>query len=92
MLAKETAGLGIEIVAVEPGDMRTDWSAMASEQRTELFEEYRASVGAMLTQLQEYFGNEIGDMGKVADVVVGLTKRRNLPAPRGRARRRSPRT
>ncbi len=79
VLAKETAAFGVNVIAVEPGGMRTDWGAIASQQRVELLDEYRPSIGTMLTHLKDYFGNEIGDPRKVAKIVVDLSTRRDLP-------------
>ena len=79
VLAKETAAFGVNAIAIEPGGMRTDWSAVASGQQIELFEEYQPSVGAMLTRLKDYSGTEVGDPRKVADVIVDLASRQNLP-------------
>ena len=79
VLAKETAAFGVNAIAIEPGGMRTDWSAVASGQQIELFEEYQPSVGAMLSRLKDYSGTEVGDPRKVADVIVDLASRQNLP-------------
>ena len=79
VLAKETAAFGVKLIAIEPGGMRTDWGAVASEERTELLADYQPSVGAMLAHLKDYFGNEIGDPRKVAEVIVALTRRLDLP-------------
>lgn len=80
VLAKETSAFGIKVIALEPGGMRTDWGTIASEQRVELLKEYEPSVGALLKYLESYFGSEIGDPRKVADVVVDLVGRDDLPA------------
>lgn len=79
VLCKETAAFGVNAIAIEPGGMRTDWSAVASGQQIELFDEYQPSVGAMLTRLKDYSGTEVGDPRKVADVIVDLASQQNLP-------------
>ncbi|HEX7816289.1 SDR family NAD(P)-dependent oxidoreductase [Dyella sp.] len=79
VLAKETAGFGVKVVAVEPGGMRTDWGYNARGNAPELLPEYQASVGAIQQLLQHYVGHEIGDPAKVAQVIVDLTRRESVP-------------
>jgi len=80
VLAKETAPLGIKIVAVEPGGMRTDWGEIARGQAPDMMPDYEPSVGAVLGLLRNYVGHEIGDPAKIARIVLDLTERDSLPA------------
>lgn len=79
VLAREAASFGVKVIAVEPGGMRTDWGINASQSRVDLLYDYQPSVGAMLDQVKGYFGNEIGDPLKIADVIVDLAGRDQLP-------------
>jgi NAD(P)-dependent dehydrogenase (short-subunit alcohol dehydrogenase family) len=80
VLAKEVAGFGIKVVAVEPGGMRTDWGHVARGNVPALLPDYEASMRAMLEMLKGYAGHEIGDPAKVAQVVVDLAGRDKVPA------------
>lgn len=80
VLAKETAPLGIKIVAVEPGGMRTDWGEIARGHAPEVMEDYEPSVGAILGLLKNYVGHEIGDPAKIARIILDLAGRDSLPA------------
>jgi NAD(P)-dependent dehydrogenase (short-subunit alcohol dehydrogenase family) len=80
VLAQEAASFGVNVIALEPGGMRTDWGFIAKGQNTVLLEDYRPSVGMMLDLIEKYAGNEVGDPKKIAGVVVDLTKHDTLPA------------
>ncbi len=80
VLAGEAAPFGVKVVAVEPGGMRTDWAAIAGGTAPDLLPDYEPSVGAILGMLKAYAGNEIGDPEKIAEVIVDLTNRDQVPA------------
>ncbi|WP_336800598.1 oxidoreductase [Kaistia sp. MMO-174] len=80
VLAKEVAGFGVKVVAVEPGGMRTDWGFVARGNTPPLLPDYEAGVGAMLALLKGYIGHEVGDPAKVAKVVIDLAGRDKVPA------------
>jgi len=78
-VAQEVAGLGVQMVAVEPGSMPTGWAPKALDSATALLPEYEASVGRMLAMLGGLPGNEVGDLARYADVIFGLSRMAQLP-------------
>jgi len=80
ILAKETAGFGVRAIAVEPGGIRTDWGTGATEDDTPIPAEYDGSVGLAHRRLATYTGNEVGDPARIAQVIVDLSRRDDLPA------------
>jgi NAD(P)-dependent dehydrogenase (short-subunit alcohol dehydrogenase family) len=80
VLAGEVAPFGVKVVAVEPGGMRTDWAAIAGGAVPDLLPDYEPSVGAILGMFKAYAGSEIGDPEKIAQVIVDLTNRDQVPA------------
>ncbi|MEQ5842642.1 oxidoreductase [Paraburkholderia acidicola] len=78
-IAREVTPLGIKVVALEPGGMRTDWASVASSQIPQILPDYEPSVGALLQLLKTHSGNQAGDPGRVAQVVLGIAGHENPP-------------
>src|SRR5882672_10537825 len=79
-LAQELSPFGVKVCALEPGGMRTNWGARANQDTPELFPDYEASVGAVAKALKSYWGKEVSDPVKVAQVVLRLAAGDSLPA------------
>ena len=79
-LAQELAPFGVKVCALEPGGMRTNWGVRANQDMPELFPDYEPSVGAVAKALKSYWGHEISDPIKVAQVVLRLADSDRLPA------------
>src|SRR3989441_13257914 len=79
-LAQELAPFGVKVCALEPGGMRTNWGVRANQDMPELFPDYEPSVGAVAKALKSYWGQEISDPIKVAQVVLRLADSDHLPA------------
>ena len=79
-LAQEVAPFGVKVCALEPGGMRTNWGVRANEQTPVLLPEYEPSVGAVIKALESYWGNEISDPAKVAQLILRLAASERLPA------------
>jgi NAD(P)-dependent dehydrogenase (short-subunit alcohol dehydrogenase family) len=78
-VAKEVAGFGVNIIAVEPGSMPTNWATLASKNAPKLMPDYEPSVGHLLAMTQGLAGNEIGDLNKYAKVIFDLSRMDALP-------------
>src|SRR5947207_57010 len=79
-LAQELSPFGVSVCALEPGGMRTNWGARANQDTPELLPEYEPSVGAIAKALKSYWGKEVSDPVKVAQVVLHLAASDRLPA------------
>jgi NAD(P)-dependent dehydrogenase (short-subunit alcohol dehydrogenase family) len=79
-LAQEVAPFGVKMCALEPGGMRTNWGVRANKETPVLLPEYEPSVGAVVKALSSYWGNEISDPAKVAQLILRLADGNNLPA------------
>jgi len=79
-LAAECSPFGVQVTALEPGGMRTNWGKRAYGAPVELLPEYEASVGEKIEALKDYWGNETGDPDKVAEVVVKVSEAHHLPS------------
>lgn len=79
-LAQEVAPFGVTVCALEPGGMRTNWGVRANKETPVLLPEYEPSVGAVVKALASYWGNEISDPAKVAQLILRLADSNNLPA------------
>jgi NAD(P)-dependent dehydrogenase (short-subunit alcohol dehydrogenase family) len=79
-LAQEVAPFGVKVCALEPGGMRTNWGARANKDTPDLLPDYEPSVGAVAKALQSYWGKEISDPAKVAQVILRLAASDSLPA------------
>ena len=79
-LAQEVAPFGIKVCALEPGGMRTNWGVRANKETPVLLPEYEPSVGVVIKALASYWGNEISDPAKVAQLILRLAGRDQLPA------------
>jgi NAD(P)-dependent dehydrogenase (short-subunit alcohol dehydrogenase family) len=79
-LAQETAAFGVQICAIEPGGIRTNWGKRASADLPEVLEGYEESVGKTLQTLSHYWGQENSDPKLIAEVIVKLSDEENLPA------------
>ena len=79
-LAQEVAPFGVEVCALEPDGMRTNWGARASKETPDLLPDYKPSVGAVAKALKPLWGQENSDPAKVAQVVLRLAASDRLPA------------
>jgi NAD(P)-dependent dehydrogenase (short-subunit alcohol dehydrogenase family) len=79
-LAQEVAPFGVKMCALEPGGMRTNWGVRANKETPVLLPEYEPSVGTVVKALASYWGNEISDPAKVAQLILRLADSNNLPA------------
>jgi NAD(P)-dependent dehydrogenase (short-subunit alcohol dehydrogenase family) len=79
-LAKEVAPFGVKVCALEPGGMRTNWGNRANQNTPELLPDYEPSVGAAVSALKSYWGNEVSDPEKVAQVILRLASSEHLPS------------
>jgi NAD(P)-dependent dehydrogenase (short-subunit alcohol dehydrogenase family) len=79
-LAQEVAPFGVKVCALEPGGMRTNWGARANKETPVLLQDYEQSVGAVIKALASYWGNEISDPAKVAQLILRLAASDHLPA------------
>src|ERR1700751_3044176 len=79
-LAQEVAHFGVKVCALEPGGMRTNWGARANKDTPSLLPDYEPSVGVMIKALASYWGNEMSDPVKVAQLILRLAASERLPA------------
>jgi len=79
-LAQEVAPFGVKVCALEPGGMRTNWGTRANKDTPDLLPDYEPSVGAAIKALASYWGNEMSDPAKVAQLVLRLADSEHLPA------------
>ncbi len=79
-VAQEVAPFGVTVCALEPGGMRTNWGARANKDTPDLLPDYEASVGAVIKALASYWGNEMSDPAKVAQLILRLADTDQLPA------------
>ncbi len=79
-LAQEVAPFGVKVCALEPGGMRTNWGARANQDMPELLPDYESSVGEFAKAVKSYWGQEISDPTKVAQVILRLASSETLPA------------
>ena len=79
VLAMEAAAFGVKVIAVEPGGMRTNWGQVARGSVPAIMPDYEPSVGAITNLLKAYVGKEFGNPGKVAQVILDLANRTDLP-------------
>jgi NAD(P)-dependent dehydrogenase (short-subunit alcohol dehydrogenase family) len=79
-LAKEVAPFGVQVCALEPGGMRTNWGVRANKQMPNLLPEYEPSVGAIAEMLKPLWGQENSDPTKVAQVILRLAASETLPS------------
>jgi NAD(P)-dependent dehydrogenase (short-subunit alcohol dehydrogenase family) len=80
VLAQEVALLGIKVVSVEPGGIRTGWGEIARGHMPELLPDYKPTVGAVNEVLAGRIGNETGDPDKIAQVILRLAAHDSPPA------------
>lgn len=79
-IALEVASFGVRVCALEPGGMRTNWGNRANAEVPVLLPEYEPSVGALVKSLETYWGHEASDPAKVAQVILQLARKEQLPA------------
>ena len=79
-IAAELAPFGVKVCALEPGGMRTNWGKRARAGIPELIPDYEPSVGTFIKMLQGHWGYEMSAPAKVAQVILQLASKEQLPA------------
>jgi NAD(P)-dependent dehydrogenase (short-subunit alcohol dehydrogenase family) len=79
-VALEVASFGVKVCTLEPGGMRTNWGNRAVADVPILLAEYEPSVGALVRTLATYWGHETSDPAKVAQVILHLATKEQLPS------------
>jgi NAD(P)-dependent dehydrogenase (short-subunit alcohol dehydrogenase family) len=78
-IAQEVAAFGVKVCAIEPGGMRTNYGNRATTNIPTLLPEYESSVGVLIKTLEAYWGHETSDPAKVAQVILQLATKEELP-------------
>jgi NAD(P)-dependent dehydrogenase (short-subunit alcohol dehydrogenase family) len=73
-LAKEVAPFGIHVTAIEPGAIRTDWSARSMKEARQPIEAYADTVGARKALIKLAGSKFPGDPRRVADAVLMVSE------------------
>ncbi|MFL6062009.1 MAG: oxidoreductase [Marmoricola sp.] len=72
-LAKEVAGFGIRVTAIEPGAFRTDWAKRSMHESSAPLEAYAEDVGVRKDLIKQFADHLPGDPRKVAAAVLTVT-------------------
>ena len=78
-LAMEVAPFGVKVCTLEPGGIRTNWARRARGNPPQLLPEYEVSVGSILKLLTQIEGRQEGDPRKIAEAILKLTARDDVP-------------
>ena len=78
-LAQEVAPLGIRVILVEPGGLRTDFAGRSSAHAAKTIVDYETTVGACKRILAEHAGHEAGDPRKAAQAVLTVVAAESPP-------------
>src|SRR3979490_944106 len=70
---------GVKVCTLEPGGIRTNWARRAGQNAPKLLPDYEASVGSFLKILRGLEGRLEGDPRKIADVIVQLANKAEVP-------------
>lgn len=79
-LGKEVAPLGIDVVTIQPGAFRTDWSGRSMQRSEHRIADYAESVGARLDMIAAIDGRQPGDPARAAQVFIDLATMDDPPA------------
>lgn len=79
-LTKEVAPLGIQVVSVQPGAFRTDWSGRSMKRSPYRIADYADAVGKRLDMIAEIDGKQPGDPRRGAEVFLDLATMADPPA------------
>jgi NAD(P)-dependent dehydrogenase (short-subunit alcohol dehydrogenase family) len=79
-IAQEVTPFGVTVCAVEPGGMRTNFGNRAMAGTLTLLPEYEPSIGAFIKMVKDHWGHETSDPAKVAQVILQLASKEQLPA------------
>ncbi|MBK6738045.1 MAG: SDR family NAD(P)-dependent oxidoreductase [Haliea sp.] len=79
-LGKEVAPLGIQVVSIQPGAFRTDWSGRSMQRSGERIADYAESVGSRLDMIAAIDGQQPGDPVRAARIFVDLATMDDPPA------------
>lgn len=71
-LTKELAPLNIQVVSIQPGAFRTDWSGRSMKRSPRRMPEYADTVGARLDMIAAMDGNQSGDPERAAGLFLRL--------------------
>ena len=77
-LAKEVAGFGIHVTAVEPGSFRTDWAGRSMVRTERAIADYDALFDPIRSAREAKSGKQLGDPAKAAQALLQLIE---LPDP-----------
>ena len=69
-LAQEVAELGVKVINVEPGGMRTDYAGRSLHQTQKIIDDYDGAARNARRILAEHGGHESGDPAKVAAAIL----------------------
>ena len=78
-LAKECAGLGIKVMAVEPGPFRTDWAGRSLKTPKDPIADYAETAGTRRSGIQGYSGRQPGDPVRAAEAIIEAVQAPNPP-------------
>jgi NAD(P)-dependent dehydrogenase (short-subunit alcohol dehydrogenase family) len=69
-LALEVGPLGIAVVVVEPGNIRTDWAGRSMRRAERVIDDYAGTAGASREFFADLDGHQLGDPAVVARAVI----------------------
>lgn len=78
-LAKEVGPLGVKVVSIEPGSLRTNWTSAALATSPDLDPDYEPILGPNLQFGNTIVGREPGDPERCASVIYDLPGMDDLP-------------
>ncbi|MEZ5571257.1 MAG: oxidoreductase [Halioglobus sp.] len=79
-LGKEVAPLGVQVITIQPGAFRTDWSGRSMQRSGQRIEAYADIVHSRLDMIAAIDGKQPGDPVRAAQVFVDLATMDNPPA------------
>ncbi len=78
-LAQEVAELGIKVINVEPGGMRTDYAGRSLHQTRRIIDDYDGAARQARRILAEHGGHESGDPARVAQAILTVVDAETPP-------------